>query len=329
MAVGKVTVETGSRLHFGLLSFGNAVGRQYGGVGAMIDGEGIRLSVTPARELTMAGPLADRVAKLVTHYVRATGMPEAPGCHIEVESAPRHHVGLGTGTQLGLAVGTALDALLGVPRREIKDLAATVGRGNRSAVGAHGFMQGGLIYEEGKLSGEALSPLTGRLALPSDWRFVLFCAADQEGLSGGSERESFAKLPPVSAEMTSRLRSEITSQMLPAAETGDIDAFGESVFRYGCLAGECFAAGQGGLYASTAAEKLVQSLRTCGVRGVGQSSWGPTIFALVADEHQAQSLVKELSSNSSHTHGTTSVVSVRNVGASLQIDEVAPTSANP
>ena len=78
--------------------------------------------------------------------------------------------------------------------------------------------------------------------------------------------------------------------ILPAAEAGDLEAFGEAVHEFNRRAGEPFAAAQGGPYASPAVAGLIGELRQLGVAGVGQSSWGPTVFAVVGDIDIALSL---------------------------------------
>jgi predicted sugar kinase len=68
-------------------------------------------------------------------------------------------------------------------------------------------------------------------------------------------------------------------------------AFGDAVHEFNRRAGEPFAAAQGGAYASPAIAELIVELRALGIRGVGQSSWGPTVFAMVPDSDTALSLV--------------------------------------
>src|SRR5690348_12091946 len=97
-----VRVQTASRLHFGLLAFGQPDGRQFGGAGAMIDAPGVRLCARSADRLSAAGPLAERVMEFARRFALADGEASEPACHFEVESAPEDHTGLGTGTQLGL-----------------------------------------------------------------------------------------------------------------------------------------------------------------------------------------------------------------------------------
>ena len=42
--------------------------------------------------------------------------------------------------------------------------------------------------------------------------------------------------------------------------------------------GACFASAQGGVFASPQASMIVNELRRLGFVGVGQSSWGPTLY---------------------------------------------------
>jgi predicted sugar kinase len=69
--------------------------------------------------------------------------------------------------------------------------------------------------------------------------------------------------------------------MLPALAEQDLTVFGEALHEFNARAGEWFAAAQGGRYATEEVAALVRWLRGQGVRGVGQSSWGPTVFAVV------------------------------------------------
>jgi predicted sugar kinase len=82
--------------------------------------------------------------------------------------------------------------------------------------------------------------------------------------------------------------------MLPAAARGQFAEFSESVYRYGRLAGMCFAAIQGGPYYGPRLIELVARVRELGVAGVGQSSWGPTLFALRPDEAAAAVFTAQL-----------------------------------
>jgi predicted sugar kinase len=70
--------------------------------------------------------------------------------------------------------------------------------------------------------------------------------------------------------------------------------FGDAVHEFGRLAGECFSVVQGGPFASPEIASLVDSIREFGVPGAGQSSWGPTVFAITPTEDEAQRLAEWL-----------------------------------
>lgn len=301
--VSQVRVTAPSRLHFGLLSFGHRTGRQFGGIGLMIDQPAVRLCIKPTACFRLDPPVPDasdpvtqgddrhsltgRVQEFVRRWARFYGWTDLPACRILIENAPPQHVGLGTGTQLALSVAAGLNAMYGVQQAAAIDLAMSVGRGLRSAVGTYGFVQGGLIVERGKLPGEPIAPLDCRLDLPAEWCAVLVRPQVPGGLFGPAEQQAFAELPPVPVDTTEQLIDEIRLRTLPAAAAGDFEAFSQSVYRYGRLAGQCFASIQGGPYNGAHLERLVDTIRRLGVRGVGQSSWGPTLFALQPDQQAA------------------------------------------
>jgi predicted sugar kinase len=113
-------------------------------------------------------------------------------------------------------------------------------------------------------------------------------------LAGDREADAFAQLPGVPQKVTDELLRITNNEMLPAIECSDCDTFGDAVYRFNLLAGECFAPVQGGPFANADTVRLVDLLRAQGVTGVGQSSWGPTVFAITPDDAKAQSLVEWL-----------------------------------
>lgn len=287
----RVQVSAASRLHFGLFSTGRSPGRQFGGVGLMIEKTAVQLQIESGTACAVAGPLAERVREFVGRWAEFHGGVGNLPCRIVVQEAADCHVGLGVGTQLGLAVAAGLNVFLQQPPASPLELALSVGRGHRSAVGTYGFASGGLIVERGKLGPEPLGPLEIRLEVPPQWRFVLLQPRAPRGLSGQAEQEAFRHLPPVPPEVTARLIAEVRERMVPAVASADCEAFGESVYAYGRLAGDCFAPVQGGPYNGPQLAALVDLIRAQGVRGVGQSSWGPTLFAILPHASDAQAFV--------------------------------------
>jgi beta-RFAP synthase len=274
-------------LHFGLMNFGGTAEREFGGIGLMIDRPGMRLEFTPAASFSSAGQLADRVSVFAQRWQAFHRLSHLPDCTVRVLEAPREHTGLGVGTQLGMSVAAGLSRMAGLPQQTPMELATSVGRGMRSAVGVYGFMLGGLIAERGKLRGEPVSPLDCHLHVPAAWRVLLICPRDFVGLAAEDEAKAFAALPPVPQAISVELTRIARERLLPAAAREDFTSFATAVYDYGHLSGECFAALQGGPYNGPRLAAIVARLRALGVVGVGQSSWGPTIFALLPDEQQA------------------------------------------
>ncbi|MCA9149143.1 MAG: hypothetical protein KDA92_07590 [Planctomycetales bacterium] len=276
-----ISVQTGSRLHFGLLAFGCPERRQYGGLGLMIERPTVRLELGAAQSFTVRGACRDRVCAFAEAWARSEHA-ELPAVELVVTDASPSHAGLGSGTQLGLAVAAALFQFVQGRRPAAVELAASVGRGLRSSVGTFGFDRGGLIYEDGKLPGELAGRFRERVELPDDWRLVLMSPQHASGLSGEAEVRAFREqLPAVPLETTERLERLLHDRVLPAARASEFQDFGESLYEYGREAGLCFAACQGGPYASPQLERIVAMVRKRGYAGVGQSSWGPTLFAFV------------------------------------------------
>ena len=197
------------------------------------------------------------------------------------------------------------------------ELARCTGRGERSAVGTYGFVHGGLIVDGGKEDGQLLGSLRTQVVIPSDWRVVLIRSSAEAGLSGRREVSAFRSLPTAIPQMTSQLQQIVVSQMLPALTRHDCTCFGEAVYQFGKTSGTMFSKIQGGPFASTAIERLVDEIREFGVAGAGQSSWGPTVFAITQSEAEAWQLANWLRAKDGMASASIRVATPNNQGASI------------
>lgn len=329
-----IHVTAPSRLHFGMLAVNAAGTRRYGGAGVMIAAPRVRVSVGPAPRLEVAGPRAERASQVARfalgQFLGDEGgcrEPDAFPCRIEVLECPPEHIGLGTGTQFSMAVVAGLNAFLGRPPLDARQLARCAGRGQRSAIGLYGFVHGGLLFEAGKTEAETVSPLVERVEMPAAWRFVLIIPRDQCGLSGESERAAFAQLPRVPAERTAALRREVLDHLLPAAAAARFEEFSQSMYRFGYTAGLSFAAIQGGAFAGPRLTELVEAIRRMGIGGVGQSSWGPTLFALLPDDASAADFTARLRGQADDCDVL--VAAANNWGARTEIEAAMVGNARP
>jgi beta-RFAP synthase len=311
-----VVVSTPSRIHFGLLRVHEHAERSFGGMGMMIDSPRVELELGASRRWLVSGPAAARARAFAERALASSNAAELPpALAVHVKSMAPPHRGLGAGTQLALAIAAGVRQLIGLAPGTAEQLAQAVGRGGRSAVGSHGFVHGGLIWETGRRPGEPLAGLAARVALPSAWRIVLVAPRGRRGLSGRAETSAFARLPKVPPSRTRRLEFLAEEHILPAAQCGAVDAFGAGVYEYGRLSGECFAGVQGGPYASAEIAECVAAIRHFGVQGVGQSSWGPTVFAITGDAGSADELVAGLRAQSHWSEHETTVATADNRGA--------------
>jgi len=193
--------------------------------------------------------------------------------------APPEHAGLGVGTQLSLAVSRVLTAMAGVESISTADLADLSERGLRSGIGLHGFVHGGLIVDGGHRQSGGIPPLLVHHDFPPEWAILVVIPGPFRGLHGLAEIQAFAQLPPIPKSTTDRLCHLVLLGLLPAVVERDLVSFGKAVSALQELVGNHFSPAQGGPYARPAVESLVRYLESEGLRGVGQSSWGPTIYA--------------------------------------------------
>jgi beta-ribofuranosylaminobenzene 5'-phosphate synthase len=69
--------------------------------------------------------------------------------------------------------------------------------------------------------------------------------------------------------------------LLPAVAVNDLSTFGRALTDIQAITGGWFAAAQGGTFARGASADLVRRMAEWGACGVGQSSWGPTVYGIV------------------------------------------------
>jgi beta-RFAP synthase len=285
-----VTVRAPSRLHFGVLDLHGGLGRRFGGIGAAIPHPGLVLEAARADDLTAEGPDAERAVEFARRYRERAGI--TGGAHIVVRQAIPAHAGLGSGTQLALAVARALAELYDRPT-DAALLASSVERGRRSAIGTWAFDAGGFILEGGRRDGtDAVAPLLGRYAMPPEWRYVLAVPAGKPGLSGEAEAAAFRHLPRPPLGEVERVAHLVLMQLLPALVERELGPFGAALTEIQRITGGWFAPAQGGVFAPGPTGELIRRLAEAGAPGVGQSSWGPTAYAIVGDDHAAAELAE-------------------------------------
>lgn len=286
-----VRVLAPGRLHLGFMDLNGGLGRRFGSLGLALDGVSTRVSGRRAVSIQAEGCGAERARDCAQRLFRALGLDG--GVQLCVEASVPRHAGLGSGTQLALAVGSVIDRLYGLGLGT-RRLGSILERGARSGIGLGAFDTGGFLVDGGRGTGEqGLPPLTVRLPFPARWRVLLIYDSRLQGLHGGAEREAFGVLPLFPAHESAHLCRVVLMQILPALSTEDLDQFGRGVGLLQRVVGDHFAGAQGGRYASPGVAQVLSWLEGEGLYGVGQSSWGPTGFAVVGSEARARALLGE------------------------------------
>ncbi len=286
-------VITGSRLHFGLLD----TMAPFGGVGVMVDFPETQLRVSPHGTFSPDTSIAERATQIATRLCQHVGHDHLPACRIHVVTRPPSHCGLGSGTQLSLAIAESLCEFLGVEMDPHVLAVEIAGRGKRSAIGVHGYFAGGLIDERSETPTD-LNPMKHRIALPEQWRVIITCPRSHtQPISGKKEAAQFAALTSAGAEAKANLIQILDDEILPAAKAADFSTFANGVHRYNHASGMLFAEVQGGPYHGEAVTRLIDQSIQLGGHGVGQSSWGPGVFAWFESQRQMDQFADLLPDN--------------------------------
>lgn len=305
-----IEIQTGARLHFGLLD----VRSPFGGCGVMVDWPATTVRVEPFTSFRCSGDHQQRVRRIARRMADRLNQQDLPSVAVDIRSSAPAHSGLGSGTQLSMAIAEGLWRAAAVSGQTgglkwteslMVDLAD---RGHRSAVGAIGYFYGGWVTEgtsgaEIRHGQSVLERLDRRMVVPEAWRVGILlpraASAVAPSVSGRDEQRRFDSVPDVTPQRREKLASLLWRELMPAVEVGDFSNFGDSLTRYNRLSGELFAAVQGGPYHGESTTRLIDELLQRGHRGVGQSSWGPGVFVwfessdgaeAFAEAHEADSL---------------------------------------
>ncbi|WP_324355613.1 GHMP kinase [Methyloceanibacter sp.] len=312
-----VSVATTARLHFGFFDPSGKSSKPFGSFGLSLSEPWTRLTLRRASENAVHGPEAERAARYLDTIRTAHGIEQAYS--LDIEAAIPSHAGLGSGTQLALAVGTAFGRLEGLDLSPPK-IAALLERGTRSGIGIATFEVGGAILDSGPRDG-ALPQLVTRAAFPERWRALLIFDPEAKGLDGADELAAFETLPAYSEDERAALEARIVERALPALETADFGAFCDEVGHLQARMGAYFAPLQGGVFTSRRVAAVVAALRAAGARGLGQSSWGPTGFAFAETEADGLRLLDVASK--ADRNGTLRFVMARGRNEGAEITELS------
>ena len=290
----RVRIKTPSRIHITLIDLNGAIGRIDGGVGLALRNPSVEIIAKEDDEVVVEGRCLnlDRfkaVAKVLSDKF-------GKGIRINVLSDYKAHVGLGSGTQISLAVAKAFNEVYDLGF-SVRELAQMVGRGGTSGIGVAAFEIGGFIVDGGhsrKEKPEFLpssaskakpAPVIARYDFP-DWDVVI-AIPDLTGFYGTEEVDLFRNICPIPLEEVRELCHLILMKMLPAVVEEDLDELGDAIWRIQHLG---FKKAEIDRYGDLIRNALAYIGDT--TKAVGMSSTGPAIYAIT--DSNARDIAKDL-----------------------------------
>jgi len=318
----QVRISAPARLHLGDLD-PFALGRfGYAPVLAIMEPRTI-IEANEAERLDVDGVEADEAKIYTQRILEAFNLK---GAKVTVKTTPPRHSGFGSTTQLCLAVGRAVTKAHGldVPLLELVKALRRTSTGGLYPFQFGGFVvAGGFKVKPGErvwLRDEPLiPPLIFRSHFPEGWRFVLVRplvapkSPDKE-----KEEEAFSALRAreAPAELIHKGYFILAAKLLPALLERNAEAFGKALTELQVTVGRIYQPVQEQIF-NPASQWLIPILNRSGALGIGQSSWGPTVYAFTDSPEAAQKIAEKIEGE---TRGSAEVtlVGADNLGARIE-----------
>ncbi|MCE5215372.1 MAG: hypothetical protein LLF83_11735 [Methanobacterium sp.] len=298
--VFEVIIETPSRLHVTLIDLNGKYDRIDGGVGITTktprlvlearDGyDDIHIEFANSdSDILTEETVNDYQSKILSATSKINEFLNLEGgYHFKLKEIFPSHSGLGSGTQLSLAVAKLIlmmnDQDLNSPK-----IGEIVGRGGTSGIGVASFDHGGFIVDAGHRKTEKKSflpssasnasppPILARYDFPEDWNIIIAIPNVQRKVHGDGEVNIFQKYCPIPLEDVRELIHVLFIKMMPAVIEEDLDQFGQSI---DLVQNMGFKKVELSLQ-NPFIKDLMENLKSSGAAGVGMSSFGPTVYAI-------------------------------------------------
>ncbi len=297
--VMRVEVSAPARLHLGDLD-PFAVGRLGYAPILAIDKPRTIVEAEEADALAVQGPQSDEARVYAKRILEAYGIE---GIKLTVKNTAPRHSGFGSTTQLCLAIGRAIAEAHSL-NPTLVDLVKALK--HTSTGGVYTFQLGGFVVAGGLTAGPdermllrekpLIPPLILHSDFPEDWRFVIVRPSGAtQGLSGEAEERVFGRLkqtrPPT--RLIHKGYFLLASKLLPALIEKNAEEFGKALTDIQTNVGRIYLPVQGSIY-NPGSQWLVPILRRSGALGIGQSSWGPTVYAFIDSPEAAQRMAEKI-----------------------------------
>jgi beta-ribofuranosylaminobenzene 5'-phosphate synthase len=214
------------------------------------------------------------------------------------------HMGLGSTTQMSLAIAYGINKALKLDM-DISNLAKYVKRGGTSGIGCQAFEQGGFILDSGHRFGKGQEKETFvpssvskaspaktllRYDFPEDWIILLTILHVPAGAANNEEVSIFQRYCPIQIEDVQKICHRILMQLLPGLIEHDLESFGKALHSIQSMG---FKQVEINLQ-HPAVRDLIEFQKQNGVKCVGMSSFGPTVFSIFENKSDANTIVGKI-----------------------------------
>lgn len=294
----RIVVSAPSHVHMGNPDLNGSYGRLYGTLGLALDTPRVVVEASSGQGCgCRRSDALDAYARIVSFY----------GCSARVrvvEEIPEH-VGLGSTTTLFLSIARAVHELCrpGEPF-DASSWAVRLGRSTVSGLGLYSFLYGGLLFDAGFTPGKNRPPPLLFRAEPPGW-MKLVVALPRRPVARirelkRREDEILSSMPPMDPAVADKLSRMLLMGILGNIADGNWSLAGQYITEFNRSLGDYWKGPQEAVYCCEESERLIDFFESKGAIFVGQSSWGPTVYAAFRDDRvhrvavEARSLLDEL-----------------------------------
>jgi beta-ribofuranosylaminobenzene 5'-phosphate synthase len=333
MALLKIT--TPCRIHLSLIDENGYTGRVDGGIGLMLDRPNIVFEASnSAKEFKIEAHKYYRESIEVINEIASKVFKRYnisnKNFHFNLKRYFPSHVGLGSKTQLSLAIATAITKLKSITHLTNEDITKLVERGGTSGIGWRGFNTGGFILDGGHDFGqgkekETFLPSSASISanpaltifrynIPEHWRFVLVIPNVKKGAFGDEEISVFQNYAPIPRNEVNEVSHQVIMKILPGIIKADLECFGEGLKRIQSIG---FKKIEIGLQHDKVKE-LIKFFDDYGLKAYGMSSFGPSVVGIVESDLEAETLLREIQKNQKNVGGHIYICKPNNTGAKIE-----------
>ncbi len=303
-----IRITTPCRIHLSLIDENGYTGRVDGGIGLMLDRPNVVFEASnDSDEFQIKANKYYResievINEKASRVFKAFNISNK-NFRFNLRRYYPSHVGLGSKTQLSLAVALAI-AILKKKEISIRTLTKIVGRGGTSGIGWKGFEEGGFILDAGHDFGkgkekESFLPSSAsqdanpaltilRYPIPENWRFVLVIPNVKKGAYGDEEVSIFQNCTPIPKEEVNEVSHQILMKILPGIIKNDLECFGQGLKRIQNIGFKKIEISM--------QDQIVKDLLTFfeeyGTKAHAMSSFGPSVIAITESDEEALEVKK-------------------------------------